>query len=144
MFLWFRFFQWSWKDDCICCNYWEIKLNARLCLMFSHLLGELFKIVIKKILQEIYNELQPIVRILNKGKNSSISSNIGPQVRRLLFTSTLHGSQRSYFPFERLFLPSICIDSSFQPSVQTYWRISGFACAKVRLFCWIFCRIQPN
>ena len=73
-----------------------------------------------------------------KGKNGSISSNIGPQVRRLLFTSTLHGSQRSYFPFERLFLPLICIDSSFQPSVQTNWRISGFASAKVRLFCWIF------
>ena len=79
-----------------------------------------------------------------KGKNGSISSNIGPQVRRLLFTSTLHGSQRSYFPFERLFLPLICIDSSFQPSVQTNWRISGFASAKVCLFCWIFCRIQPN
>ena len=79
-----------------------------------------------------------------KGKNGSISSNIGPQVRRLLFTSTLHGSQRSYFPFERLFLPLICIDSSFQPSVQTNWRISGFASAKVRLFCWIFCLIQPN
>ena len=79
-----------------------------------------------------------------KGKNGSISSNIGPQVRRLLFTSTLHGSQRSYFPFERLFLPLICIDSSFQPSVQTNWRISGFASAKVCLFCWIFCLIQPN
>ena len=79
-----------------------------------------------------------------KGKNSSISSNIGPQVRRLLFTSTLHGSQHSYFPFERLFLPLICIDSSFQPSVQTNWRIFGFKTAKVRLFCWIFCLIQPN
>jgi len=79
-----------------------------------------------------------------KGENGSISSNIGPQVRRLLFTSTLHGSQRSYFPFERLFLPLICIDSSFQPSVQTNWSISGFATAKVRLFCWIFCLIQPN
>ena len=79
-----------------------------------------------------------------KGKNGSISSNIGPQVRRLLFTSTLHGSQRSYFPFERLFLPLICINSSFQPSVQTNWRISGFASAKVCLFWWIFCLIQPN
>ena len=79
-----------------------------------------------------------------KGKNGSISSNIGPQVRWLLFTSTLHGSQCSYFPFERLFLSSICIDTSFQPSVQTNWRISGFATAKVRLFCWIFCLIQPN
>ena len=73
-----------------------------------------------------------------------ISSKIGPQVTQVLFTSTLHGSQCSYFPFERLFLPLICIDSSFQPSVQTNRRISGFASAKLHLFCWIFCLIQPN
>ena len=107
----------------------------------SHPLGDLFTIVIKNILQEIYNEFQPVVRILNQREKRQ---HLGPQVRRLLFTSTLHGSQRSYFPFERLFLPLICIDSSFQPSVQTNWRISGFASAKVRLFCWIFCLIQPN
>ena len=48
------------------------------------------------------------------------------------------------FSIERLLLLSICIDSSFQPSVQTNWRISGFESAKVGLFCWIFCHIQPN
>ena len=127
MFLWF---QWSWNNDCICCNYWEMKLNAKLLTNSSHPLGDLFKLVIKKILHEIYNKFQPIVRILNKRENDSISSNIGPQVQQPLFTLTLHGSKCSYFSFERLFLPSICIGSSFQPSVQTNWRISGFASAK--------------
>ena len=48
MFLWFRLFQWSWNNDCICCNYWEIKLNAKLRINSSHPLGDLFKIMIKK------------------------------------------------------------------------------------------------
>ena len=100
----------------------------------SHPLGDLFTIVIKK------NIAGNLKWISTNCENSQQKGS--PQ--GLLFTSTLHGSQHSYFAFERLFLPLICIDSSFLPSVQTNWKISGFTSAKVRLFCWIFCLIQPN
>ena len=139
MLLWFCLVRWSWNNDYIGCNYWEIKLNSKLCANSRHP-------VQSKISQEMYNQFQPIVRILNKGKTWEYLLKHWATSLMIFFTSTLHGSQCSNFSFERLSLPSICIllDSLFQPSVQTNWRISGFASAKVRLFCWIFCRFQPN